>query len=159
MYLPKNDTLHKTAISRRKFLISFAWGGLGLSGLLAAIGNLLFLKPQVSYGPPATLQLGHPENFVEGARIRYEKERLILMRTPNGFGAMTAICPHLGCIVNITDTGFRCPCHGSIYDQEGRVISGPAPKNLAWYQVSLAPNGEIEVDRDKKVPAGTFFQL
>ena len=44
------------------------------------------------------------------------------------------VCTHLGCIpvANSGDTeGWTCPCHGSKYDGSGRVVRGPAPKNLA----------------------------
>ncbi len=41
------------------------------------------------------------------------------------------ICTHLGCIPNRdTSSGYLCACHGSIYDASGRILSGPAPKNL-----------------------------
>ncbi|HLD95834.1 MAG TPA: ubiquinol-cytochrome c reductase iron-sulfur subunit [Alphaproteobacteria bacterium] len=47
-----------------------------------------------------------------------------------------ASCTHLGCIPNeksgitASGDGWLCPCHGSIYDASGRVIKGPAPRNL-----------------------------
>jgi ubiquinol-cytochrome c reductase iron-sulfur subunit len=40
------------------------------------------------------------------------------------------ICTHLGCIPNRTDEGWLCPCHGSVYDFSGRILRGPAPRNL-----------------------------
>lgn len=47
------------------------------------------------------------------------------------------ICTHLGCIpvgstrqIASKYNGWHCPCHGSQYDISGRVIRGPAPKNL-----------------------------
>lgn len=42
---------------------------------------------------------------------------------------INAVCTHLGCIVpwNTVEKKFTCPCHGSQYDKEGRVIGGPAP--------------------------------
>jgi ubiquinol-cytochrome c reductase iron-sulfur subunit len=40
------------------------------------------------------------------------------------------ICTHLGCVPNKTAKGWLCPCHGSIYDNSGRILSGPAPLNL-----------------------------
>ena len=43
------------------------------------------------------------------------------------------ICTHLGCVPlghEGSFDGWRCPCHGSIYDTSGRVRHGPAPKNL-----------------------------
>jgi ubiquinol-cytochrome c reductase iron-sulfur subunit len=46
----------------------------------------------------------------------------------------TGVCTHLGC-VPIGDGagdfgGWFCPCHGSHYDQSGRIRRGPAPENL-----------------------------
>ncbi len=40
------------------------------------------------------------------------------------------ICTHLGCVPNRTEDGWFCPCHGSRYDLSGRVVKGPAPRNL-----------------------------
>jgi len=40
------------------------------------------------------------------------------------------ICTHLGCIPNRSDYGWLCPCHGSQYDLSGRILRGPAPRNL-----------------------------
>ncbi|MES2667772.1 MAG: ubiquinol-cytochrome c reductase iron-sulfur subunit [Pseudomonadota bacterium] len=47
---------------------------------------------------------------------------------------MVGVCTHLGC-VPIGDGagdfgGWFCPCHGSHYDQAGRIRKGPAPRNL-----------------------------
>jgi ubiquinol-cytochrome c reductase iron-sulfur subunit len=44
---------------------------------------------------------------------------------------VVGICTHLGCVPNRDpEGGWLCPCHGSMYDASGRVIRGPAPKNL-----------------------------
>ncbi len=40
------------------------------------------------------------------------------------------LCTHLGCVPNRTKEGWACPCHGSQFDNSGRVVRGPAPKNL-----------------------------
>lgn len=44
---------------------------------------------------------------------------------------VVGICTHLGCIPNRRESGWLCPCHGSAYDVSGRVVRGPAPRNLA----------------------------
>lgn len=45
---------------------------------------------------------------------------------------VVGVCTHLGCIPNRNGAnGWLCPCHGSLYDNSGRVIRGPAPSNLA----------------------------
>ena len=45
----------------------------------------------------------------------------------------SAVCPHMGCIVhwNSTERSWDCPCHGSRFDCEGRVIHGPAISDLS----------------------------
>ncbi|ADE10372.1 ubiquinol-cytochrome c reductase, iron-sulfur subunit [Sideroxydans lithotrophicus ES-1] len=40
------------------------------------------------------------------------------------------VCTHMGCVPNKEGEGFVCHCHGSQYDDSGRVVRGPAPKNL-----------------------------
>ena len=50
---------------------------------------------------------------------------------------VVGVCTHLGCIpgertsMNTGDKGgWLCACHGSVYDASGRILQGPAPKNL-----------------------------
>ena len=43
---------------------------------------------------------------------------------------VVGVCTHMGCVPNKSDSGWLCPCHGSEYDDSGRVVRGPAPKNL-----------------------------
>ncbi len=51
----------------------------------------------------------------------------------DGFHARSAICTHVGCIVhwNGTEKSWDCPCHGSRFDVNGVVLSGPARQPLA----------------------------
>ena len=44
-------------------------------------------------------------------------------------------CPHLKCVVqyNEIDNTWNCPCHGSIFDCHGKLVSGPATKDLKQY--------------------------
>lgn len=47
---------------------------------------------------------------------------------------MIGVCTHLGCVPIGNGSGdfggWFCPCHGSHYDQAGRIRKGPAPRNL-----------------------------
>jgi len=55
--------------------------------------------------------------------------------TKHGDAAVTVFsptCPHLGCQVdwNAASGHFECPCHGSVYAPDGKVLGGPAPRPL-----------------------------
>ena len=47
--------------------------------------------------------------------------------------AINAVCTHLGCVVPWNRAAYKyiCPCHGSQYDNTGKVVRGPAPLSLA----------------------------
>ena len=58
------------------------------------------------------------------------------------------ICTHLGCVPLGHDgpyDGWRCPCHGSIYDTSGRIRSGPAPLNLAVPTYSFMTDTKVKI--------------
>ncbi len=44
--------------------------------------------------------------------------------------AMSTICPHLGCKVDVAAVGFRCACHDTDFSADGGVIKGPSPRGL-----------------------------
>ena len=48
---------------------------------------------------------------------------------------LSRTCPHAGCNVDYDNNQqkFVCPCHGSKFDLDGTVITGPANDNLAAY--------------------------
>merc|ERR1711871_803616 len=50
---------------------------------------------------------------------------------------LNAVCTHLGCVVpwNKAENKFMCPCHGPQYNNEGKVVRGPAPLSLALAHV------------------------
>lgn len=52
---------------------------------------------------------------------------------------INAVCTHLGCVVpwNGSENKFMCPCHGSQYDNTGKVVRGPAPRSLALVHASV----------------------
>ncbi|NDJ17378.1 cytochrome b6-f complex iron-sulfur subunit [Myxacorys almedinensis] len=55
---------------------------------------------------------------------------------------INAVCTHLGCVVpwNASENKFMCPCHGSQYDNTGKVVRGPAPLSLALVHADIADN-------------------
>jgi len=69
-----------------------------------------------------------------GAIVRRGLEKIAVYRDEQGqVHECLAKCPHLGCLVhwNPAETTWDCPCHGSRFDRYGKVISGPANRDLA----------------------------
>ncbi|MCX7337931.1 MAG: ubiquinol-cytochrome c reductase iron-sulfur subunit [Alphaproteobacteria bacterium] len=64
---------------------------------------------------------------------------------------VVGVCTHLGCVptevkapsLDSATGAWICPCHGSRYDISGRVISGPAPKNLEIPPYQFINNGSV----------------
>jgi glycine/D-amino acid oxidase-like deaminating enzyme/nitrite reductase/ring-hydroxylating ferredoxin subunit len=69
----------------------------------------------------------------DGAIIRRGLSKVAAYRDEQGaLHERSAVCVHLGCIVNWNskEKTWDCPCHGSRYDATGKVIQGPANRDL-----------------------------
>jgi cytochrome b6-f complex iron-sulfur subunit len=140
---------------RRLFTLGCLSLGASTAGFLAATGR--FLVPNVLYEPSRRFDLGPPSVFPTGSVTFVSDRRLYLFNSPDGFYAISSVCTHLGCNVKRGGPGFACPCHGSEFDENGRVVRGPAPKGLAWHSLTLSPRSELVVDLDQAV--GPEFRL
>ena len=76
---------------------------------------------------------------VGGGKILTAQKIVITQPQAGTFHAFTAICTHLGCIVNTVSGGtINCPCHGSKYSiVNGSVVNGPAPLPLAAVSITI----------------------
>lgn len=146
-------------MNRRRMLTWLSSFGLFGSAVLSAFSNFVFIKPRATYGQPQRFNIGKPDEFPSGTRIALEAKRVCIVREGNKVAAISTTCTHLGCSVGISDTGFACPCHGSRYDTDGNVTGGPAPKALPWFKVTLAPNGELEIDKDTEIEPGSYLNV
>ncbi|MTF38055.1 FAD-dependent oxidoreductase [Cyanobacterium aponinum UTEX 3222] len=60
--------------------------------------------------------------------------------------AFSLSCTHQGCIVNKQEDGkFVCPCHGAVYDQQGKVLNPPAKRNLKTYKVIERGENQVKL--------------
>ena len=153
---------------RRDFLLKLGIGS-GIAALGAqTVASMRSLVPNVSYDAPTTVKLGSPSDFSDGLKFLPD-ERLFVFREGKTFHAVSAVCTHLGCTVRAealpqaeikTVEGqslklthrLLCPCNGSKYAGDGTNVSGPAPKPLAWYHLSLSPeDGQLVVDLARTV--------
>lgn len=66
--------------------------------------------------------------------------------------ALSDVCPHLGCKVRYYSSAakFLCPCHGGVFDKDGKAVSGPPAeegKNLTRYAITrVGENLFIEIE-------------
>lgn len=159
---------------RRDFLIKLGTGAGECALGVQALASVRSLVPNVSYDAPTTVKLGPPSEFPDGLKFLAD-ERLFIFRDGNTFHSVSAVCTHLGCTVRAealprpettTVAGaplkltheFVCPCHGSHYTGDGTNVSGPAPKPLSWYRLSVAADdGQLVVDLAEEV--GRDFRL
>jgi menaquinol-cytochrome c reductase iron-sulfur subunit len=58
------------------------------------------------------------------------EESVYVRRNGEAIEAVSAVCTHTGCLVQRLNQGFACPCHRSDFDEEGKPLSGPAPRPL-----------------------------
>ena len=141
--------------SRRDFLSTAATLALSAAGLAVGAGALASARPGAL--TPSEIVLGRPEIAV-GSLVFFAEHNIFVTRTPEGLGAFSARCTHLGCIVREGGAGLLCPCHGARFDRHGRVLAGPAPRDLPWLAVTMRADGGITVAR-REVASGTVTPL
>ncbi len=137
-------------ITRRDF-IKLLNKGLAVTGMAALAG------PVVAYFYPSHLEETPSEPvrvcrvaelpLGESKTISYGRYPALVINTPDGLRAYSAVCTHFACIVKWQSEQRKiyCPCHDGYFDpQDGHVISGPPPVGLTSIPVSLV-NDEIFV--------------
>ncbi len=117
--------------SRRKFV-----GTLTAGAVLAAAAVFLgrFLSPG-RRAPARSLLLVEKKRLPARGALVYRESRIAVVREENRYLALSLVCPHLGCTVEVTPRETVCPCHGSAFDRTGKVVRGPADRPLARYDV------------------------
>ncbi len=103
------------------------------------------------------LNLGRASDYPEGFTFR-DLERVAVLRDSQGLRAVLMVCTHQHCALQVKKSGqspdqtaFICPCHGSIFDQQGRVLRGPATVNLHWLALEVDAEGRLQAYPDKQV--------
>jgi menaquinol-cytochrome c reductase iron-sulfur subunit len=170
-------TVAAPATTRRTFLAL-------VSGVLATLGSFVLAVPIFGsvIGPAfrrkrrhfakaaelASLPTDQPVSltFTSDTRDAYLRETAIrtvwaVKLSSSDVVVYSPICPHLGCEYHWVpeQNHFLCPCHGSVFALDGRVLHGPAPRRLDTLPTKLR-DGELlvewerfKLDIPKKVPA------
>ncbi len=150
----------ESGISRRSFFqLSMGWVAGTFAAAATALATVRFLVPNVVFEPAQLFKAGAPEDYPDGSITFLEDERVFLLRRGNTYRCLSAVCTHLGCTVNRTNSGFHCPCHGSVFNSDGNVESGPAPRALAWFLVTLSKDNRLVVDKGQTVSQDKYLIL
>src|ERR1043165_6944669 len=139
------DPQHQYKIARRRFLGSTALVILPVLGGgcadkppevaivdLPAVVNQSIVIPLDDF--PELKSIG---GSIVGMTNGYANPIVIAHVEEGRFAALDAICTHMRCTVqyNALNLSVDCPCHGSAYEVDGRVIGGPAPRALRTFQI------------------------
>jgi cytochrome b6-f complex iron-sulfur subunit len=147
---------------RRAFLfgmsaLAVGFVSLAATGLAWTLGSVRFMFPNILREPPSRFTVGTPDKFPPGQveeRFKAQFGVWIVNTEYNGqqqIFALKSVCTHLGCTPNWLEAEqkFKCPCHGSGFYKDGINFEGPAPRPLERYAVSMAGDGQIEIDKSR----------
>ncbi|MDQ1721892.1 MAG: hypothetical protein QOI26_1626 [Pseudonocardiales bacterium] len=68
---------------------------------------------------------------------------IIIRPTETTVAAYSAICTHEGCTVRPAGKQLDCPCHGSVFDLKGAVLTGPAQRPLQAVKVAVSGDNVV----------------
>jgi cytochrome b6-f complex iron-sulfur subunit len=131
------------SVDRRGFLNTLLVGAVSLLVAFGAyITGRYLWPPRVGGGSGGggRVEAGTEDEFPVGAgkKVIYRDKPVWVIHAPFGFVALSAVCTHLGCIVEYDpQKEIWCPCHAAFFDLRGNVKSGPAPSPLPSYPVGV----------------------
>jgi cytochrome b6-f complex iron-sulfur subunit len=113
--------------------------------------------PNILREPPSRFKVGSPDQFAPGqVETKYKAQFGVWIVNTEFQGeqeivALRSVCTHLGCTPNWLEAEqkFKCPCHGSGFYKDGVNFEGPAPRPLERFAISIANDGQIEVDKSR----------
>ena len=143
--------------SRRSFLkrvVEFAYGIVGL--FVAIPAAVTALAPAATRRKFTWIAVAKLTDLPDGQTTRVviadknpqgwytvPREKVIFVkRNGNRFTVFSSTCSHLGCNVNWYPAinEFICPCHGGVYNADGKNIAGPPPRPLTQLQNRIKNN-------------------
>lgn len=136
-------------IGRREF-IERSLGSVIAASALGGCASLITRTVTPIDGALRLALVHFPELTMEGGALKVVPKGAsdpvyVLALGNRRFAALSPICTHLGCTVDIEQARLVCPCHGSSYDREGRVLRGPAEYPLARYPVEVTADDVLVI--------------
>lgn len=134
-----------TKSTNRRDFLSWVLGGSILVSVFAAVGVAIkFIYPtKTAPSSPTEAQLvASVDKIPKGAgkQVIFGNKPVWVIQDQRGnYRALSAICTHLGCIAEWQEDKqiFFCPCHAGVFDENGKVVSGPPPRPLPEYNLQI----------------------
>ena len=96
-------------------------------------------------------QLAQPGGYLKIQPEGAETPIYVLALRDGGYAAVSPICTHRGCTVNIEGAHLVCPCHGSTYNRAGQVLRGPAERPLTRFPAKMrSDEGELVIQLESE---------
>ncbi|WP_296705725.1 ubiquinol-cytochrome c reductase iron-sulfur subunit, partial [Algoriphagus sp.] len=78
----------------------------------------------------------------DGGWLLITAGKTLVSKVGSEFIALTSVCTHSGCDTNwsFANSTYNCSCHGSKFDAQGNVITGPATQPLKVYATAVSGN-------------------
>ncbi len=160
---PKSGVSAEPAKADEKGLLlrrrDFVWHGVAGMLTLGAVAFGRFFFPRSLFEPRTSFTIGYASDYGFGVDTKFQStQRIWVCRNSQGLFVILAVCTHLGCTPDwlATEGLFKCPCHGSVYDTEGKNFAGPAPMPMRRCDVRLDATGRIVVDTLTLYEVGRF---
>ncbi len=140
------------AWTRRKIIITSVLAFLAVLLGIGTVFALMFLRfflPRTIYEPSTVFRIGFLSDYELGLNTKFQEQyRIWVVRNTERLFVIYARCTHLGCTPDwqLRESKFKCPCHGSVYTNEGINVEGPAPRPMDRAHVELDRSGQIKVD-------------
>ncbi len=148
-------------VTRRDFLNEITMSALGAAGLGSVAVTYQYFSPNVLFEPSTTFRAGNPDLYPLHSVTFLQDQQVYIVRMPDGFYAVSAVCTHLGCITawHPEHKLIECPCHGSKFKDDGAKVTGPAPRPLPHFAISLTADGELLVDKLQNVKSAQVLRV
>ena len=127
------------SIDRRGFVVTCALAGAGfaLGGCVAMVTHPVPVNDgRVRLAVTSYPELAKPNGAIRILPAANADPIYVLANGTGEFRAVSPICTHRGCTVDVQGARLVCPCHGSTYDRDGTVLRGPAERALTRYAVA-----------------------
>jgi Rieske Fe-S protein len=132
-------------MERREFILTscgICLAGSAIAAVLSSCASFPMYTTKVNHGTISVpfsvfhsgdIQIIHAQDTLYDIALKKE--------TNGAYTAFALVCTHASNPLAFTGEKFICSLHGSKFDQEGKVIHGPATKPLDRLATRLTPDG------------------